>query len=65
MKKNIAEDFDYIYILGIGGASMSCIANFFLWKEKSVFGYDQSKSENIFDLEKKLVEINSYKNILK
>lgn len=58
MKKNIVEDFDYIYILGIGGACMSSIANFFLWKEKNVFGYDQTKSENTFDLEKKLVEIN-------
>lgn len=43
--------YKYVYILGIGGASMSALAQWFLWQEKRVFGYDASSSEATKKLE--------------
>lgn len=55
------HNFDYIYLLGIGGAALTPIAKWYLWQGKKVFGYDRSPSENTKNLESLGVKI-SYKD---
>lgn len=49
--KNLFEDFENVYFLGIGGIGMSALARYFKYKGFFVGGYDKTSSELTLSLE--------------
>ncbi len=50
-RKNLFEEFDNVYLVGIGGIGMSALARYFKYKGFLVAGYDKTSSELTKSLE--------------